>query len=208
MPLEDHEQIKQEFLQAVSRHELTIEQDTGVFRSLLFRAPDSGICSFRINTWPGHLAFTGDMGDLIFERLHDMFAFFRGDRINPYYWSEKIQAGEYRKFDPLAWPGLIDELIALEKSDQFGDEDEYELQELNCRLDELEELKGSQPDCMYHACCLLDDAGIDEPGSYYFTLKPYTYHYLWALYAIQHVIRLYDERKAHIETTSHMEVRS
>lgn len=196
MPLEDHEQIKQEFLQAVSRHELTIEQDTGVFRSLLFRAPDSGICYFRVNTWPGHLAFTGDMGDLIFERLHDMFQFFRGDRINPYYWSEKIRAGEYRKFDASSWPQLIDELMAEEDSG-------YD-------LDQLEQLRDSQPDCMYHACCLLDDAGVDEPGSYYFTLEPYTYHYLWALYAIQHVIRLYDERKApvHIETTSHMEVRS
>jgi len=76
----------------VENHEMTIELDNGVHRSLYFGAPGTSIQHFRINTWPGHLCFSGDMGTFVFNRTQDMFRFFRGGRINLGYWSEKVQA--------------------------------------------------------------------------------------------------------------------
>jgi hypothetical protein len=48
--------------------------------------------AFDILTWSGHLCYTGDMGTYVFARIEDMFDFFRGRRINPQYWGEKVIA--------------------------------------------------------------------------------------------------------------------
>ena len=98
----------EKFLDDVKNHELTIHQNNGVYRHLTFsKIGDCHQC-FNITTFPDHLVITGDMGTLVFSRLHDMFNFFRSDdlRINPDYWAEKIQSttheaqiASYSKFD-------------------------------------------------------------------------------------------------------------
>lgn len=59
-------------------------------------------------TFPGYLSYVGDMGAFTFQRLPDMFRFFRsptGDvrHINSGYWSEKLVAADrscdYHEFD-------------------------------------------------------------------------------------------------------------
>jgi hypothetical protein len=60
------------------RHELTVMHDDGNYRNLMFRNPASSFYWFSLATWPGHLAFTGDVGSWLFRRATDMFGFFTG----------------------------------------------------------------------------------------------------------------------------------
>ncbi|WP_444668403.1 hypothetical protein [Cereibacter changlensis] len=88
------------FLRDVRNHQMTIEHDSGVHRSVHFGRPGSSTYYFRLVTWPGYLSISGDGGCYTFSRLHDMFDFFRfagpeydkGDSINEGYWSEKLRA--------------------------------------------------------------------------------------------------------------------
>lgn len=84
------------FLSDVAGHRMTIHQDDGVYRHLQFSKPGTNCYRFDINTWPGYLCVTGDVGTWTFSRLRDMFEFFGGafeDGINTVYWSEKFEAG-------------------------------------------------------------------------------------------------------------------
>ena len=91
------------FLGDCGEHELTIALDQGLYRHLRFRNPKSGFYWFDIHTAPGTLTFRGDAGTWVFTRTEDMLAFFRGPRINPDYWQEKVVAtdrnGGPRKYD-------------------------------------------------------------------------------------------------------------
>lgn len=88
----------EQFLRDVSKHKLTVAMDHGVNRILKFNDGSFNM-AFQIVTFPGHLVYTGDMGTYTFQRIFDMFQFFRRAepsdpdgkyRINPQYWSEKV----------------------------------------------------------------------------------------------------------------------
>lgn len=89
------------FLNDVAKHQMTIKLDHGVHRHVVFRNPDDSNMWFQLVTFPGRLVYSGDMGCFVFNRLHDMFTFFRG-RVNPSkpdalyinegYWHEKLEA--------------------------------------------------------------------------------------------------------------------
>lgn len=89
-------------LKAFCNHELTIEHDDGVFRSLFCGQPSTSNYHFRIVTWPGHLAISGDIGTFVWSRTRDMFEFFATAddwagmplKINAGYWAEKLQASD------------------------------------------------------------------------------------------------------------------
>lgn len=81
-----------DFKENTAEHQMTVEHDNGVHRSLYFGKRGSGNYHFRINTWPGHLCISGDMGTFVFSRIEDMFGFFRGDGANLQYWAEKVEA--------------------------------------------------------------------------------------------------------------------
>src|SRR5690606_7564229 len=88
---------EEEFLKDVTDHKVRILHDDGVYRHLRFKRPNTGCMHFDIVTWPGYLAYSGDMGCYVFSRLNDMLEFFRGPdegplRINISYWAEKLQA--------------------------------------------------------------------------------------------------------------------
>jgi hypothetical protein len=81
------------FESETAEHQLTILRDDGLYRHLRCQAPGTWIYGFDVVTWPGYLAIVGDAGDYVFSRLRDMFEFFEGSgRVNPDYWSEKLQA--------------------------------------------------------------------------------------------------------------------
>lgn len=82
---------RRSFADDVSAHVMTVLRDDGVYRHLRFGRPGSSMMSFDIITWPGRLAYTGDMGCYVFERLPDMFQFFRGG-LSLDYWAEKVVA--------------------------------------------------------------------------------------------------------------------
>jgi hypothetical protein len=87
--------IKEHFNRDVASHTLEVIRHDGVHRHLRFRRAGGGYtCGFDVITWPGTLCIHGDCGTYVFSRLNDMFEFFRssGNRINPGYWAEKIEA--------------------------------------------------------------------------------------------------------------------
>lgn len=91
----------EQFLHDVRDHKLTIIRDDGVYRHLLFKKPGSGCMHFELITWPGYLAYVGDMGAFVFQRLEDMLEFFRRDEarlfsISMGYWAEKCEAENSR----------------------------------------------------------------------------------------------------------------
>lgn len=95
---------EEKFLADVAAHQMIVIRDEGLYRHIRFKRPNSGCMHFDLVTWPGYLAYSGDMGCYVFCRIEDMFEFFRMDRndwnfnrngglsINPGYWSEKLMA--------------------------------------------------------------------------------------------------------------------
>ncbi len=92
-----------QFLRDVESHVMEIIKEDGLHRHVRFRRPGTMCMHFDLITWPGYLCYTGDMGTYVFQRLEDMFKFFRVDReyakldgerlgINVDYWAEKLQA--------------------------------------------------------------------------------------------------------------------
>jgi hypothetical protein len=81
------------FLADVTEHEMTVLHDDRLYRHVRFQKPGTGFSWFDLITWPGNLAFRGDMGGFMFTRIQDMFEFFRGPTINPDYWAEKLPGG-------------------------------------------------------------------------------------------------------------------
>jgi hypothetical protein len=129
--------IAERFKGDTAGHEMTVLHDDGLYRHLRFRRPDRGSYWFDLITWPGCLTVNGDCGAFTFARTEDMFEFFRGHRVNPMYWAEKIR-GETRvksysedRFRQLVtediedaernWPGLA----AAVEQDIFGDRGEW-----------------------------------------------------------------------------------
>ncbi len=87
---------EEEFLKDVQHHQMTIPLNEGVYRHVRFRSTKHGWNQwFDLTTWPGMLTISGDMGTWSFSRLPDMFDFFRGSKINPSYWAEKLQHGNF-----------------------------------------------------------------------------------------------------------------
>lgn len=89
------------FASDTATHEMTVLHDDGLYRHLRFtrvvtdektgKRSKSSLYWFDLVTWPGCLAINGDCGACTFSRVTDMFEFFRGSRINPGYWAEKVR---------------------------------------------------------------------------------------------------------------------
>lgn len=86
--MSNRENALQYFERDVAEHQMQVLRDDRLYRHLLFKKPGTGCYHFNIVTYPGTLVYTGDMGSFVFQRLEDMFEFFRsdadrGDGINP-----------------------------------------------------------------------------------------------------------------------------
>ena len=174
----------------VAQHEMTIELDQPPFRSIRFGRPGSSVYYFRITTWPGALCINGDMDTYVFERLKDMFEFFRSPdgEINLGYWSEKITAtdrhGGHEEFDRQGFLEYVRELIRSHAPKQ----DRAEL---------YRDAKRESEYGYYSAMAFLkdnDDAlGFDyDPPR---CTRP-TYGYEWCCHAIVWAINQYDAHHA------------
>lgn len=98
------EQERERFERDTAEHALTVKLDDGLYRHLRFQKPGSWQYGYDLVTWPGFLAYTGDMGEYLFARTADMFDFFAaGPGINPDYWGEKLKGpghDTHRVFSP------------------------------------------------------------------------------------------------------------
>lgn len=98
--------IHERFVRETATHAMTVLHDAGLYRHLRFQAQEwqpplaepqkSPFYWFDLITAPGVLIFRGDGDSFVFARTTDMFQFFRGQRINPGYWAEKVTDGRDR----------------------------------------------------------------------------------------------------------------
>ncbi len=124
------------FLKDTKNHGMEILLDSDIYRHLKFTNNGSSIYRFDLVTWPGHLSISGDMGSFTFERLPDMFQFFRTDRsrkpgasfepekdTNLSYWAEKLVA-----VDKNGFKALSSEAIKMHVLDYISDEEDLKEQ--------------------------------------------------------------------------------
>lgn len=219
------EQALASFRSSTRHHALAVVRDDGPYRHLRY-LHDKAECAaagargekpcgpvgsaywFDIVTWPGNLAFTGDMGSYLFGRTtsEDMLAFFRGQRANPGYWAEKVKAADpdagIRRYSEQvflrdvadeaagyedAFPGLTAAVHAAVTDELFNAESEDQAREF---LNDFEYRPGD------------GDVPDDAPLAFRFAnawewdLRDFAFHYLWCCHAITWGIARYDEAKA------------
>ena len=200
--------VKQEtFLRDVRDHQMTIELDQGVHRSLLFKRSHRSAYHFRLVTWPGHLAISGDMGDYTFARLIDMFDFFRfagpaydcDDRINVGYWDEKLTAvcksGDRHSLDEAAYIDAVRSLLAGHLGEMALSDAKTVVRE--ARWDDLFDPPSTTreaEDRLYAwRCPVTGDAPFSELWNR--RISTASFHLVWCMRAIQWGIKRYDLMK-------------
>jgi len=199
------------FKRSISNHKMTIEQDNDVFRCIYFGAPGDSNQSFRLVTWPGCLAISGDMGDVIFSRHRDMFTFFRAshwrDHIPLEYWSEKLQSINRRPSD-LA-NEFCDKLAKSHVVSDFrqvyprGTPNRMDIwQDIRCEL--LSEDFMSEDNAL-HAVMNFRDRNGEYPFEdfYEHDLTEPTYRFKWLCLAIRWGIWKYDLARANRTQADH-----
>lgn len=187
---------KELFHEEVKNHKLAIVKDDGLYRHLDC-SKGSFDQHFQIITWPGYLAITGDMGDFVFTRTDDMFAFFRNYKrdINPGYWAEKCVAESTRengikefsveqfRENVLSHARLV---LDLDEDSELPEDIEEEIAPLLEAEDEWE--------CVTAMRDFSSDK-IDFTDFWEAPCTRGTWHYLWCLYAIVWAIAEYDRAK-------------
>lgn len=181
--------MKEQFLNNIAEHVMTVEMDNGVHRCLKFGKPSSVHMYFRLTTWPGHLCISGDMGTYVFARLTDMFQFFRREdgelKINTDYWMEKLEAiscfgssdGKVLEYDP---EGTVESV-----KNWLNDEEQVQMY-----AEELEEI--AETFNQQEALRIIDSINGLSDGWKCIRTRP-TFYIQWCLYAIAWGIQKYDE---------------
>lgn len=117
------EKIWAGFARNTQDHTLHVNFAAGLYRSLTMSAPDTGAYSWSVQTWPGHLAVSGDIGGgYVFARIQDMLEFFDTDpsrdtesgmpAVNLDYWSQKLCGStKVRSFSPEVMTDNVEQQI-------------------------------------------------------------------------------------------------
>ncbi len=197
------------FLKEVESHELEIIKDEGPYRHLRLAKPRTSNQRFDIITWPGYLAYVGDMGDFVFTRFEDMFDFFRSKKleINPGYWAEKVVAQSVygngvKEFSVEDFHesvlSFVRDVLEVEADDSPLSED---------IMDELRPLLHAEDEweCVAAIRDFSSD-NIDFTDFWEHSCMHPTWHYIWCCYAIVWAIGRYDElieRRTHELSQQH-----
>lgn len=198
----------QSFLKDIQAHKLRIILDQGTHRHLYAGEPGSSDMHFNIVTWPGYLAYSGDMGNFVFERLPDMFEFFRSDDgrgPNLPYWAEKVQAADRHdgvtEFCPAQFRSQVKDYFdhwAKDQRDEDAGQDKPEWPQE--RLDELwseiegEVLSAADDHWGDRALIALHDFNFDgfRFEDWERSCERFSDRFVWACHAIQWAITQYD----------------
>lgn len=201
------------FLGDVKNHTMRVIRDDGLYRHVRFKNPDTTIFYFDLITWPGHLCYTGDMGTYVFERLEDMFQFFRRSgesySIDMRYWAEKVQASDksdgIKEFSPELFKEAVHEYRlrwVRGYRDQLTKEQRRELWEA-VDSDVLASLDEGQ----HRACNAVYDFSYKVEGrTFWFndfferTIDDYTFRFVWCCFALAWGIQQYDTAKQEAST--------
>lgn len=209
----EHHVTEARFLKDVDRHQMQLLMDNGIYRHIRFKRPDSSCMYFDLITWPGYLAYVGDMGAYTFSRLNDMFEFFRKEprdgarlSINLGYWSEKLQAadcsgrrdGGSMEYDPEKFNSIVKEKY-VEWCREYLRDDKEGRRELR---EEIERLIANGEDGEDAAHIAARDFRFKR-GSRTFefhdfwehNLRNFTTRFVWCCYALSWGIQQYDNAK-------------
>jgi len=199
--------IKENFIKDIKDHALTVVREDGLYRHIRCQRSDSWVYGFEIITWPGYLAYVGDMGDYVFKRIPDMFDFFGSNGINPSYWSEKVVAECYdkiREFSEEEYRKQVekwrDNIVEDIETPYDGDEEDRAIEQNafiqavnNELLDYLVD-SISEEEC-YRLLSEFKHNDIQCYDAWEWDFKTFTYRYIWALYAITWAIGQYNNIK-------------
>lgn len=200
-----------EFLADVTKHQMTVIKDDGVYRHIRFKNPATRDMYFDLVTWPGYLAYTGDMGDYLFCRLEDMFEFFRTDRdyahrrgrklvVNPGYWRQKLVAScrdGVVEFDEEAFDRrVIGHMVEWMKEHRHETtkEDRRELwEDVGCYV--IDASPEAKKDAAYDYSNRVGENQLtfDFSDCWEWNCDRFTHRFEWACYAIAWGIQQYDE---------------
>jgi hypothetical protein len=170
---------------------MTVEHDQGVYRHLQFRG-EGRQDWFDIITAPEILTINGDYGTYTFSRNHDMFGFFRqpdGEPItvNTDYWKEKCIAWGHEQVEKHTHAAFWGPVVYEFRQREYRGEEMWRLwYELREAIEHSEDDEWGAVESLRN----LDAPYWDwcDGGS----MKEYSYHYLWCLWAIVWGIRHYD----------------
>lgn len=195
------EQVELRFPTDIANHEMTIVQDSGLFRHVQFRQPTHVAYWFDITTWPGFLCISGDMGCYVFSRIQDMFEFFRGKGAISYgYWAEKLQAVD-RNSPAMEWSK--EDFLAYVKDEaaQYADGSSSKFKK------RLLATVGEQlrfVDCSNRHEAVTAVMAIEIDDHYPFSefcessCEDYTHQFIWCCQAIRWGINQYDAAKVEV----------
>lgn len=195
-----------QFLLDVAEHQMTIlRDDGGNGRHVRFSRPGTVCMHFDLITWPGYLCYTGDMGTYVFQRLTDMFEFFRTDReykkrngaklaVNLSYWGEKLQATDrdgYRKYSAEKFKAnVMDWVEQRGLTGKLGHGLRNELQS------EVLDHADDGADTAYRAAMdFVWNGKRVFPDFYEVDSEDYSHRFLWCCYALAWGIEKYDAAK-------------
>lgn len=194
------EDAERHFPRDIANHRVTIKRDDGVYRHVVLAEPGTRNMMFELITYPGGLLYTGDMGTFVFERLTDMFEFFRGRRPMLSYWAEKCRAGVVKEASEAAMLEAVAEYVSdFAESHGLDDDakadllaearDDAETDSVECFLDwasgyslDVETPEGERKFTM--------------PDAWECEIEDYTYRFYWCCMAIAWGIAKYDEAKS------------
>ena len=190
---ENRKYALERFLEVTAEHkmEILLDNGTGLYRHLKFTKNGSSIYRFDIHTWPGFLCICGDMGTYVFQRVLDMFTFFRSVdselRINPRYWAEKCQAAGREGIEE-----YVPEMF-MKRINEWMDENEFSY---GAKIAVSNVLPSYSDDGEHEAIRAAMDFKYEGkylfPDFYEVKLRDWTHHYLWCCYAIVWGIQQYD----------------
>jgi len=189
------------FQETICEHHLTIVHDDGLHRHLRCARPQSSDRYFNITTWPDFLCISGDMGCYVFQRVEDMFKFFRNEElaINPGYWQEKLQSGPSIAPDEISkeW---VEDKFRLEIKEWFDDVTEDWSEEDKAEAwEEVESEVLSEADNEWRAINAAMEFRFNDEELFQdfweVDCKQWKTHYLWCCYAIVWAIQQYDSTK-------------
>lgn len=86
---EIEKQVHENAVKAFKDHVVEVKLEQGLYRHYRCGQPDTGIMHFHIVTFPGRLLVCGDIGDMVWERVPDMFAWAKNALHSTGYFEEK-----------------------------------------------------------------------------------------------------------------------
>jgi len=200
--MKKREPIEERFARDIASHVMEIRHEEDLYRHVVFKRPETICMMFSLTTTPGRLIYAGDMGCFVFERLPDMFNFFRqreGHHKPDYgYWKQKLVACGDNEPTEKSVDRFRENLESFDIED-LTDEQKTEVAEF---IDEVcSEYEDYGAECAYrkvHEFRLSD--GSKNGSEFFVDFFEYsdsvlTLRYEWCCHAIQWGIAQYDNAK-------------